>query len=261
MHSPAHTLETFAGTEFQLLKGGDGPALLYLHGGNGGGVWYPVLETLAKSHTVYAPEHPGFGLGEKPEWLDHIDDLAYFYLELLAHWNIDEVRIVASSIGGWIALEMALRDQSLIHSLTLLSPAGVKTPGVARPNSFLWSDRVYIAKLFHDQTIVDRLLAQKLSDEDMERKARNRIATARLGRNSRMHSPTLQKWLSRIQVPTLIVSGAEDKVQPPAYCETLNDGLPDSRLHTIPDCGHLPAIEQPQDFLDAYLRFQNDILP
>ena len=91
------------GCRVNLLRGGAGPPLLFLHGASGGGIWHPFLDRLAEGFDVIAPEHPGYGLSATPDWLDNIGDLAYFYLDFLKALELRGVHLVGLSIGGWIA--------------------------------------------------------------------------------------------------------------------------------------------------------------
>ena len=84
--------------------------LLFLHGGGGAGIWLPCMARLAKKFDVIAPEHPGFGASDTPPWLDTIGDLANFYLDFLEQLDLRGVHLVGSSLGGWIAAELAVRN-------------------------------------------------------------------------------------------------------------------------------------------------------
>ncbi len=67
------------GSKMHMLKGGSGEPLLLLHGTGGNAGWLRYVQALADRFTVYAPSHPGFGLSDRPEWLETIPDLASFY--------------------------------------------------------------------------------------------------------------------------------------------------------------------------------------
>ena len=70
-------------TPVDLLRAGSGPPLLYLHGAGGGGRWLTFQERLAERFDVLAPSHPGHGGSPAAEWIEHISDLAFHYLDLL----------------------------------------------------------------------------------------------------------------------------------------------------------------------------------
>ena len=107
------------GFEMRLLRGGEGAPLLYLHGAGGAPVVIEFMELLAERFEVMVPEHPGFGASEDPGWFDNIHDLAYYYLDALETLGLEDVHLVGNSLGGWIALEMAVRNTSRLNSLTL----------------------------------------------------------------------------------------------------------------------------------------------
>ena len=78
------TFITVKGCKIRFRRHGQGPAVLYLHGANGVPQVQPFLHELAKSFDVIVPEHPGFGESDEPSWLENMQDLAYFYLDLIS---------------------------------------------------------------------------------------------------------------------------------------------------------------------------------
>src|SRR5436305_1144312 len=81
-----------------------------------------------------------FGASDTPEWLDTIADLANFYLEFLDQLDLRDVHLVGSSLGGWIAADLAVRNASRLASLTLAGAAGIHVPGVPQVDTFLSND-------------------------------------------------------------------------------------------------------------------------
>src|SRR2546426_9442253 len=117
------------GCRTHFRRGGKGAPLVFLHGASGAPVVLPFMEKLAQRFDVLVPDHPGYGQSDEPEWLENIPDVAYFYLDFLAHLKLERAVIVGSSMGGWMAMEMAGRNTSRIGSLGLVSPAGIPTHG------------------------------------------------------------------------------------------------------------------------------------
>ena len=93
-----------------VMRGGKGPPLLFLHGAGGAGVWLPFMAALSEHYDVIVPDHPGFGRSDTPEWLDALSDLAYFYLDFIEALDLDHVHLIGNSLGGWIAAEIAVRN-------------------------------------------------------------------------------------------------------------------------------------------------------
>jgi pimeloyl-ACP methyl ester carboxylesterase len=242
---------TISGCKIRLLRGGQGASLLYLHGAGGGGVWLPFLADLARKYDVIAPEHPGFGLSETPVWLDNIQDMAFFYLDLIEQLGLEHLHLVGTSLGGWIAAEIAIRDCTRLLSMTLVAPAGIHVKGVAKGDIFLWSPEQLTQNLFHDPKFAAAALARPVTPEDEDAQMKNRFMTARLGWQPRLYDPMLMKWLHRARVPTKIIWGEQDKVIPAAYAAPYAALIPGASVEMIAECGHLPHIEQKDRLVSA----------
>jgi pimeloyl-ACP methyl ester carboxylesterase len=239
------------GCKTRLRRGGTGAPLLFLHGANGAPVVMPFMEKLAQRFDVLVPEHPGYGKSDEPEWLENIHDLAYFYLDFLKALSLSNVTLVGTSMGGWIAMEMAVRDTSRIKSLVLVSPAGVTAPGLRAADIFLMAPEEAVRNLFVDRKLAEARLAQP---EDIDISLKNRHTTARLAWEPRLHDPFLPKWLHRIDVPVKLIWGREDRILPVGLAEVLAQRIPGAQVHILENCGHLPHAEKPDEFVDIVCR-------
>jgi pimeloyl-ACP methyl ester carboxylesterase len=239
------------GCKTHLRRGGRGEPLLFLHGANGAPVVLPFMEKLAQRFDVLVPEHPGYGKSDEPEWLENIHDIAYFYLDFLKQLNLKNVTVVGSSMGGWIAMEMAVRDTSRLKSLVLSSPAGIAAPGVRAADIFLMAPEEMVRNLFVDQKLAEARLAQP---EDIDVSLKNRHTTARLAWEPRLHDPYLPKWLHRIDVPVRILWGRQDRILPVAFVDVYRKLLPKAEISILENCGHLPHAEKPDEFVEIICR-------
>src|SRR5690606_31557265 len=115
--SGQESFETVAGCTVRLVRGGEGAPLLSLHGARGGGVRLPFMETLSAHFEVIATGHPGFGASDTPAWLDNVGVLAYFYLDFINQLGLNDLTLIGSSLGGWTAAEIAVRDGSSLRAL------------------------------------------------------------------------------------------------------------------------------------------------
>ncbi len=247
--------ERVAGCQVGMVRGGSGEPLLFLHGAGGGGQWMPFMEALSEHFEVIAPEHPGFGRSETPGWLDNIGDLAYFYLEFIAKLGLGQVHLAGASMGGWIAAELAVRDQHPLRTLTLVAPAGIHVKGVPKGDLFLWSPEQTIRNLFFHPAYADAMLRMRLNEEEQELQMKSRITAAKLGWQPRLYNPHLAKWLHRITVPTLLIWGDSDKFIPPPYGPAFHELIPGSRLLILEQCGHVPQVEKTDEFVEAVTGF------
>lgn len=248
------TFEQVAGCRTRIMRKGQGEPLLFLHGASGAAGWLPFMDMLAQHYDVIVPEHPGFGASDTPDWLDNIGDLAFFYLDLIDHLGLDKVHLVGTSLGGWIAAELATRSCEKIRSLTLVAPAGISVPGVRKGDMFLWSPEELAAKLFHDPKLAQAMPAPATEEAQMV-VLKNRLMTAKLAWSPRLHNPHLRKWLHRITAPTLIIWGDDDQLLPAAYGPAYQALIPKSSLHIIERCGHLPHVEKAQAFVAKVTEF------
>lgn len=235
-----------AGERVRLATAGSGPTLLYLHGA-GGFSWYPMLERLTERHRVLAPEHPGFGhAAEVPGWLAGISDLAYFYLDFLAKLDLQQVHLVGHSLGGWTAAEIAIRSTARLKSVSLLAPAGVPAENVPYGDIFLWTQEEHARNSFFDQRLAEERM-RGLENIDQDVMLQNRAAAARLGWSPRLHNPQLPRWLHRIDVPTLVVWGEEDRICPFELSRTFLENMAGARLCALPRTGHALHTERPAE--------------
>jgi pimeloyl-ACP methyl ester carboxylesterase len=248
-----------AGCRIALKRGGRGRSLLYLHGAGGAAVIAPFMTELAASFDVLVPEHPGFGASDEPQWLDNIHDLAYFYLDFIEQLDLRDLTVIGTSIGGWLALEIAIRNASRLRCISVVGPAGIYVPGVKRGDVFLWSPEERVRNLFEDQTLAERMLAQQPTPEEAEAALKNHYTLARLAWEPRLFDPHLHKWLHRIKLPAQVIWGEGDKIIPAAYAEAFKRLIPHARVDVIPRCGHLPPLEKPRDFLRAFLDFHASV--
>ena len=253
-----------AGFEIQTRRFGQGPKLLFLHGAGGAGDLFPggepvrFLAEIAQRYEVHVPEHPGYGVQERPEWLDNIHDLAYFYLDYLEAAGLQQVHLVGQSLGGWIALEMAVRSTSALRSLTLVGAAGIHVTGVPKGDIFLWSREEFAQRMFRNPEARASFLGRTIPPEQQKAFLRNRETTALLGWQPRLYDPHLRKWLHRIEVPTHVVWAENDEVLPPAYGEELARLIPNARLDVIPDSGHLLHLDRPEALASCVREFIGD---
>jgi pimeloyl-ACP methyl ester carboxylesterase len=233
------------------MRGGAGRPLLILHGASGAGSWLPYMADLAARHDVIVPEHPGFGASDTPDWLDTIPDLANFYLDFLDQLDLKNVDLAGFSLGGWIAAELAVRNTRRLASLTLVATAGIHVKGVEQIDPFLRNDEQRIRDFFHNPKLADEMVARLLKPELEDINLKNRTTTAKLVWQPRGYDPHLHKWLHRIHVPTLLIWGDDDRLFPKDYAFAYQRLIPGSKVTVIPDCGHVPQIEQRQAFVTA----------
>src|SRR4051794_23297813 len=230
----------------EIHSAGSGPPLLYLHAEQHVAKVRPHLDALARKWTVIAPRHPGYGQASTTNDLRSVDDLAYLYLDLLDELKLDDVVLVGASFGGWIALEMCVRNHARLSKLVLVSSVGVKFSGREErdfADLFYMPDIEAFPMLFADPKRHAPNYAA-MSAGQLEDLARERQMLAHYGWRPYLHNPALKRWLHRVDLPTLVVWGEQDRFARPSYGQSLAAALPAAELTLIPGAGHYPEIEQ-----------------
>ena len=139
----------------QLLQGGTGSPVLYLHGlvadihslpADGG--FTTFHDTLAESFSLYAPALPGYADTEGYDDLEKIEDVVFFCLEVLDASNLKKVHLIGTALGGWVATEFVTRYAHQLEKLVLMNPRGIPTL------------EAHIGNFFH--TVIPRVGMMKL---------------------------------------------------------------------------------------------------
>lgn len=251
------------GVRIEMVNKGAGRPILFLHPAIGLNPRPEVLERLAGLGQLFAPSHPGFGGSELPRHFSSVDDLSYFYLDLLERLDIRDALVIGVSFGAWIAAEIATKSLKRISSLVLASPLGIKVGARDEKDiadMFMLSREEFDSLAYRDPASF-ALDMSALSADQIREYARNWEAAALFGWLPYMHDPKLRHRLHRVTVPTLLLWGDCDKVISHAYVASYGALLPNAEIGVIRDAGHYPHIEQPASFVDAIARFVAADLP
>jgi pimeloyl-ACP methyl ester carboxylesterase len=233
------TLTLPSNIELTIAEGGvvgERPVLV-LHGGGGPFTVAPIAAHFEPSSHVLLPTHPGWDGTPRPDDVANIPALAALYLRLLADRGLRDVLVIGSSLGGWVATEMAASDaEHRIGGLVIIDGAGIEVPEHPVVNFFGLTahnpDRGYI-----DPSTMppERIAAQRANMQTMA------VYTAEHG----MHDPALRARLGGVTIPTLVLWGESDRVFTPGYGRAYAAEFPNSRFELIPEAGHLPQLERP----------------
>jgi pimeloyl-ACP methyl ester carboxylesterase len=164
------------------------------------------------------------------------------------------VHLVGTSLGGWIAAEMAVRDTARLASLTLVGAVGITAQGETIPDIFRMPVEENLRRFYADQERAARRVGD-VAKADMRLVAKNQATVTRLAYWPRFYNPDLGKWLHRVDVPTLLIWGAEDGLVPPKFGEAYRSLIPGAKLTVLPAAGHAPFDEQREAFLAAFSEF------
>jgi pimeloyl-ACP methyl ester carboxylesterase len=259
---------------------GSGPPVVLLHGLGASKIsWLPVVAPLAEHYRLVVPDLPGHGESEKVR----TDYSPRFFARTLRHLldalEIERALLVGNSLGGRIALEMALRSPGRVAGLGLLSPA---VPGL-RWRYVLGFTRVFPTEIGAVpfplrerwmETILRRLFANPafLSEEALHAASGEfiriyRNPAARMAFFSSLRHLLTERpepfysTIRRIKQPVLVVLGEQDRLVPARLGLRLAEHLRNAELMVLPGVGHVPQFEATHQTLAALMSLADSVLP
>jgi pimeloyl-ACP methyl ester carboxylesterase len=236
----------------KVLVKGSGAPLLYLHGAYGLKWDLPFVEELARTHEVYAPEHPGTTEGDpdgiRP--LDNIWDLVLYYYEVLDKLGLERPAVVGHSFGAMVACEIAATNPKSVGKLVAISALGLWRDDTPIPNYMVTPPAELAQLVFADpkSAAAAKLLAVP---EDPEAQMKDQIERMwALGCTGKFVWPLpdkgLAKRLHRISAPTLILWGKRDGLVPLVYADEFASRISGSRVTIVDGTSHMLHLEQPK---------------
>ena len=248
---------------------GAGPGLVLLHAFPlDSSMWRHQVGALSDRCRVIAPDLPGFGGSAVSAGLT-IDSAADVVAELLDHLGMNERVVVGGvSMGGYAALAFARLYPQRVRALVLADTQADPDDETARAN------RDKAIQLATDQgpaALIEQMLPKMLAPVTTDTRpdvvqwvrdtaGRQRADGLVVAFKALRDRPDARPGLSHISFPTLVVVGEQDAITPPDKAHELAGGIPNARLVTIPDAGHLSNLENPVAFTNAVREFL-DALP
>ncbi len=230
------------------------PPLLYLHGTNLGNLWLEYHSTLSQNFHVFAPDPPGFGLTERPDWMRDMSDYILFFRDLLDELGLDTPVIVGHSLGGWMAVEMAVWYPERVKKLVLSNAVGIRVKGKPIADLFAMAPQELLAACFDDFTAAMPLIPPEVNVDYLLAQYKQLTTLASLAWNPN-YDPKLERRLASVKTPTLVIWGRNDRLIPVAYAETYHRLIAHSRLVILDGTGHMPMFEKPREWCKAISDF------
>jgi pimeloyl-ACP methyl ester carboxylesterase len=264
------------GLPIRYLSAGEGEPLVLLHGAGDNSLdWRWVLPALARTHRAYAPDLPGSDDSARPA----VDHSSAFFERFLGGFvdalDLGRAAFVGNSLGGLVALRLALSEPARVGSLVLVAGAGlgrevnpvftsVNVPGLSEAAIPVWRTPVgayqrawaWATLLFARPWGAPRWwLAEQCRLARSPGYLETHLATLRALVSPAGQREVLLDRLPLLEVPTLAVWGERDRVFPESQGRGAAARLREGSLELIPDCGHLPHAERPDAFVAALGRF------
>lgn len=257
---------TINGFKVNYTDEGKGLAVVFIHGFPlSRCAWGRQIDALKSSHRVIAPDLRGLGENDAASGTVTMGQFADDIHALLQQLQTGPVVLVGHSMGGYVALAFAKKYADMLRGLVLVATkAGADTPDAAAARRAT-ADKV---KTGGSGVVVDAMTPKMLAASNQDPKLLDQVRSfmssskpesvmaALLGMAERPDSTAM---LAEITVPTLVITGADDIVIPPAESEKMAAAIRGAQLKRIPNAGHLVAFEQSAEFNKALLDWLSDI--
>ena len=260
------TYRVAVGYDIAITEAGSGPAVVFIHGSGPGASGLSnfrqnVAAFVNAGYRVLLPDMIGYGASSKPEGIDYT--LALFtdtLFDALTQAGVSEAVLVGNSLGGGVAVQMALDHPGFATKLVLMAPGCIEElpvyfamPGIAKmvgdftsPDFTVEDQKKLVANLVYDPSVItDELVAE-------------RYAVARTQPKdvlARMRTPNLAPRLGELPMPILGFWGLNDEFCPASGAQRFLDACPDARFMTFNKVGHWVQVERTDEFNRYALEF------
>jgi pimeloyl-ACP methyl ester carboxylesterase len=262
------------GGAISYTKAGTGPAMLLIHGlGGTRRTWRHLIPSLARTHTVIAPDLPGHGGSDPPAGDYSLGAHACALRDLMLTLGYARASIVGHSLGGGVALQSAYQFPERIERVVLISSGGLgaEVNPLLRAATLPGADTVVAGLSTIPAALTQRLfavlpalighsdaraLADVLRGLTDEHQRRAFLRTARTVIDWRGQTVSANRQLDLLsEVPLLVAWGANDKTIPPQHHHALAERVPHAVTVEIADAGHYPHETAPAQLLSALQTF------
>lgn len=234
------------GTVYWVSSARASTPLVMIHGANDqAGTWCPVAPAIARTRRVILPDLPGHGESAPQDGPIPIS-LIVERLEAVindAVGNSEPVTLVGNSLGGWIALLYALKHPTRVAQLVLEDSGGLARPLAVPLVAHTREEAIPILRAVHGpnyqppEWVIESLL-QRANGSPMLRL-------------TELQEHDVEPRLGSIDIPTMLIWGADDGVLPMSYADALHQAIPHAALQVIEGAAHIPHLQQPERFLQC----------
>ncbi|MEC3916907.1 alpha/beta fold hydrolase [Nocardia sp. CDC160] len=224
---------------------------LLLHGGGGVPTMAGFADLLAeRTHSrVLLPTHPGFSGTPKAAGLTDVTALARAYVALLDRLDLADVTVIGNSFGGWLAAEIALQASPRVSGAVIIDGIGIEVEGHPMTDVSGMSIDEIRALSWHDPS-----KAPVAPDGGTGPSPDVQALIGYTG--PAMTDPTLAARLADIHVPVHVLWGESDRMADPEYGRAYAAAIPGAAFTLLPNTGHLPQVETPEELLGAIIDFE-----
>ncbi|NYF81085.1 alpha/beta fold hydrolase [Granulicella arctica] len=238
-------------------KGGGGVPLVLIHGlGSRGEDWANLIPTFAANgFHVYAPDLLGYGRSSRPDVDYSIATEENVVVQFMQAMHLSKASVIGWSMGGWIAMRLALDHPGMVDRLVLYDSAGIYFPADISPDLFAPTDVAGVQRLVDILEPEPRVLPGFVAKDSLRKLQRNGWIVNRSLSSMTGGRYLLDFRLGSLKQPMLILWGGADHLIPPSAGETIHKGVPQSVFEVVEGCGHLGPAECAKPYLEGTIEF------
>jgi pimeloyl-ACP methyl ester carboxylesterase len=237
--------------------GGAGTPLVLVHGlGARGEDWAAMIPALAaQGFHVYVPDLLGYGRSPKPDVDYSISLEEQTVAQFMQTMHVPRADVGGWSMGGWVAMKLALDHREMVERLVIYDSAGTYFPATWEPDLFTPVDLAGVGKLVAILSPKARPLPNFAAEAALRKLEGNAWVLRRSMASMTSGRDLLDFRLYQISQPMLIVWGAQDELIPLSVGEAIHKNVPQSVLNIVDGCGHLAPAECARPVVDATVEF------
>jgi pimeloyl-ACP methyl ester carboxylesterase len=257
---PPQQIVTVRGHKLAYYEAGKGQPVILIHGlGADSRHWAANIDALAENYRVIALDQIGYGQSDKPLMRYSVANFSDYLLGFFDAVKIPKASLVGNSLGGWVALDFAIRHPDRVDKLVLVDAAGLRPttalkipeggPKTATPSNARW--------FFNLMEANKEWATTDLGPDAFERHVRNgdsytvasSVAEMATGRDFE------DGKLGQVHAPTLIVWGRDDLLIPLAMGQAFHQHIAGAQMVVLEGTGHIPMLAKPAEFNDTVKKF------
>ena len=225
-------------------EGGEGPPLVFVHGLGAESLnWVPAMLDMHHQFHVYAIDLLGHGESQKPDIAYSIEQQSEMLRQFLATQNIKSADLVGVSMGGWVALKLAIEHPEVVNRLVVADAAGLKFQTNVTVKNFLPATPEEFSAFMAMLTPRQYPAPYPLQRDFLNKVAEHAWITRRIFASFLTYQDVLDGKLQKVKAPALVIWGKQEKLIPLSVGEEMKQQLPNSSLLVCADSGHLAVFE------------------
>jgi len=232
------------GYRVHYYEGGEGPPLVFVHGLGAESLnWVPAMLDMRHQFHVYAVDLLGHGDSQKPDIAYSIEQQSEMLHQFLATQNLKSADVVGVSMGGWVALKLAVDHPEVVNRLVVADAAGLKFQTDITVKTFLPSNPEELQSFMARLTPRQYPAPYPVTRDFLNQVAERAWITRRIFDSFLTYQDMLDGKLQAVKAPVLVIWGKQEKLIPLSVGEEMKQQLPNASLLVCSDSGHLAVFE------------------